>query len=1289
MNVVPCPDPEELQRLIEERLGPVREAEIEAHVETCRSCQVELERLTARRAWALADRDTREAGASDGPIPDADISADLRATTELGRSASDPRPTPASEAGKSLFQKGEVRASGGRQPPVFEGRRSPDRGLTPPARPPGTDSKGEGATADFRIDAPPDGTEVEEAEPGTEDSTETTDGPTGPVEPHARPRPHTDLPWPEIPGYELREKLGEGGMGVVFLACQIGLNRPVAIKMIRGGSQARPDLFTRFRIEAEAVARLRHPHIIQIFDIGEAEGLPYVSLELLEGGSLDDRLGGTPRPGREAAELLSTLAEALQVAHDAGIVHRDIKPSNVLFTRDGVPKITDFGLAKRMESDSRQTETGAVMGSPSYMAPEQAQGHTKDVGPAADVYALGAILYEMLTGRPPFKGVTPIETIRQVVETEVVPPSRLVPKIDRDLETICLKCLNKEPAKRYESARALAEDLARYRAGETIHARRTPLVERGWKWTKRSPAAAALIAVGLMLSLGLIVWGALYLEGRNQKKLAESQRVLGLAIAWGPLQDDERKATSRDELNRVHSNISAFKGRIRDEDRTLVPRLPAQVEESLGRIEAKLRDLSEREARRKQEEADLGQFKRFVGLRTQAQLNAAEYLLNPADEHTRFRGLVRQALAVYARDPRESDENWALADELPAIFSVAEKRTIAEGCYDLLLLLSQTAEPATGLKILDRAARVHPEPTAAYHLRRAECLARLGDVAGGRREEELATRQPALTALDHFLIGRERLIARRWEEAVESLKTAVELDRNLTAARYLLAIGYFQEQPKRLEEALSSVHTCLQIHPDQVGLYLLEALILGEQRRHLLGMAAQNPAEAMALRRRADAAFEEAEQDYRTALARNPSDDLRYVLLVNRAGMYLQAGRHADSLTDLEEAIRLKPGPYQAYATLAQLLEKLGRLEESSRAFAQAIERAPDPAVRVALHRSRALLHSGRRDATPEQRVEALRDLEEAIRLEQGDRSQSLFQTSGSGRAGGVSPLSSRVPDRGLTPPARPPGTDAQIANDHVERARLLFAGGWPEAALEACAAAIKLVPLHAGAHHLRISALMALKRYDEVVGSCDIYLARETPTVDILEIRGLARLARRELSGAIADFTRAIELRPAPGPTVKARLLNGRGWAYHFADATRLALEDFEASLRLVADQAEARAGRGFARVRLGDWKAAVADAEAAVRLVGTMSIGESGPDARLQTRFNIARIYAQATEFAAAEVGRQGERAFGLYRIYRGRALDQLRQAMDDVPAPERARLLSDPALRPLRLGRGTDVK
>src|SRR4029077_7318666 len=228
---------------------------------------------------------------------------------------------------------------------------------------------------------------------------------------------------PSISGYEILGKLGEGGMGIVYKARQTGLNRLVALKMIIGGSQVREHHLARFRIEAEAVAQLRHPNIVQIYDIGEVDGMPYVALELLEGGDLRDRLAGTPQPGMAAALLMATLARAVHAAHQARIVHRDLKPANVLLTADGVPKITDFGLAKGLESDDHQTQTGDVMGTPSFMAPEQALGRNKDVGPAADIYALGAILYDVLTGRPPLKGETVVETIRLVINTDPVPPS--------------------------------------------------------------------------------------------------------------------------------------------------------------------------------------------------------------------------------------------------------------------------------------------------------------------------------------------------------------------------------------------------------------------------------------------------------------------------------------------------------------------------------------------------------------------------------------------------------------------------------------------------------------------------------------------------------------------------------------------------------------------------------------------------------------------------------------------------------------------------------------------------
>jgi tetratricopeptide (TPR) repeat protein/tRNA A-37 threonylcarbamoyl transferase component Bud32 len=326
-----------------------------------------------------------------------------------------------------------------------------------------------------------------------------------------------------VPGYEVLGELGRGGMGVVYKARQTALKRYVALKVLTAGSHAGAQQRVRFRQEAEAVARLQHPHIVQIFEVGEKDGQPYFAMEYVPGCTLSQKLSGTPVAARQAAELVATLAQAMEYAHRRGIVHRDLKPANVLLTPEGQPKVTDFGLAKQLDDEQGQTQSGAVMGTPSYMAPEQAAGKSKDIGPAADVYALGAILYEMLTGRPPFKAETPLETMRQAVTEEPVAPSRLQSKVPRDLETICLKCLHKEPARRYASALDLAEDLRRFRAGEPIQARPVGRLEKALKWAKRRPAVAALWAGGL-LALLLTGAGWVWVEQQSAAQRAEAAR---------------------------------------------------------------------------------------------------------------------------------------------------------------------------------------------------------------------------------------------------------------------------------------------------------------------------------------------------------------------------------------------------------------------------------------------------------------------------------------------------------------------------------------------------------------------------------------------------------------------------------------------------------------------------------------------------------------------------------------------------------------------------------------------
>jgi WD40 repeat protein len=318
-----------------------------------------------------------------------------------------------------------------------------------------------------------------------------------------------DAAWPELPDYEVLERLGTGAMGVVYKARHRPLNRLVALKRIRGDGA--PAAWVRH--EAEAVARLHHPHIVQIYEVLERGGEQYLALELVEGESLARRAGGRPQPHRAAAALVETLARAVEHAHQKGVVHRDLKPANVLLQPDpadpsgfGVPKLTDFGIAKRLDVDA---DEDAVVGTPQYMAHEQACGEDEAIGPATDVYALGVILFELLTGRPPFQGDSVFETVRQVVFLDPVPPSRVQPKVPRDLETVCLRCLEKEPRRRYGTAAELADDLRRFLDGRPVLARPTPRWERAWKAARRRPLVAALAAavvVSAAVGLTLVTW---------------------------------------------------------------------------------------------------------------------------------------------------------------------------------------------------------------------------------------------------------------------------------------------------------------------------------------------------------------------------------------------------------------------------------------------------------------------------------------------------------------------------------------------------------------------------------------------------------------------------------------------------------------------------------------------------------------------------------------------------------------------------------------------------------------
>lgn len=392
---------------------------------------------------------------------------------------------------------------------------------------------------------------------------------------------------PTVPGFEVLGELGRGGMGVVYKVRQTSLNRVVALKMILTGAHATDAARSRFAAEASVLAGLDHPHVVKVFDFGTHDGNPYLALEFVEGGTLESLLAAGPLTPTAAARLAERIAGAITHTHEAGVIHRDLKPANVLLTGTDNPKVTDFGLARDMASASTLTATGAIVGTPSYMAPEQASGRGGPVGPAADVYALGAILYECLTGRPPFRGATVLDTLDQVKTREPVAVRELQPGVPRDLETICLKCLQKDPEKRYGTARDLTDDLRRFLDGRPIIARPVGLAERGWRWCRRNKVVAGLL-VAVFGLLAVVVVGSVFAA-----TVADGRRVRAE-------QAEDRERTEREKAERAKDREQAEREKAeRNEDRAEQQLLFARLER------ARAKRLSGRQGQRHDALADL------------------------------------------------------------------------------------------------------------------------------------------------------------------------------------------------------------------------------------------------------------------------------------------------------------------------------------------------------------------------------------------------------------------------------------------------------------------------------------------------------------------------------------------------------------------------------------------------------------------------------------------------------------------------------------------------------------
>ncbi len=590
---------------------------------------------------------------------------------------------------------------------------------------------------------------------------------------------------PKIVGeYKIVRLLGRGGMGVVYHAKHAKLGREVALKMVLSGGHASPEQLQRFILEAQAVAHLQHPNIVQIFEVSEHEGLPYFSLEYVDGEPLDVQLKKQLPEANEAARLMATLAMAMKYAHDHGILHRDLKPANVLMTRDGNPKVADFGLAKKLEDadDSSSTRTGTVMGTPSYMSPEQARGEIRELGPATDQYSLGAMLYELLTGRPPFLGAKPIETILQVVRDEPIPPRQLRPKCPADLETICLKALQKVPAQRYLSCAEFADDLSRFLAGEPILARPVALRERIWRWCRRNPKIAipsAAAIVMMLLATTVSTWSYVAVSAknlqieserdfaRNQERIAKQQEAIA--------KEQQTLAESRERVARRQSKLALDSLQFvqTDVDNMLKP-LSGVAEVRIALMRAMANKWKDLEVKLTGGSEDLtGEHGEAIATLMSSQARTAESLLQL--------GQVQEADDIYAKLIEQAEQRVVLMDAVDAArFNLAYlclQRAVTQGKLN--------SDPQVALDFNLRALKIledvtaNPKPKAYDPATDDKTPEQREADRKGLNESINSVHTAALTGLGSTYLGYGKLL-----QAAEAFAKAYEMgETNLAAIR--------------------------------------------------------------------------------------------------------------------------------------------------------------------------------------------------------------------------------------------------------------------------------------------------------------------------------------------------------------------------------------------------------------------------------------------------------------------------------------------------------------------------
>jgi len=1015
--------------------------------------------------------------------------------------------------------------------------------------------------------------------------------------------------YPNVPGYDILGELGRGGMGVVYRAKQRGLGRMVALKMILGGANVNPEDIARFELEARAVGSMTHPNIVQVYEVSEFQGAPFFSLEFVDGGPLDSKLKSEPQPAEWCAQMMLQLSRGMAYAHSMQIIHRDLKPANVLITKDGIGKIADFGLAKKMDADDGKTRAGSIMGTPSYMPPEQASGETADIGPLADIYSLGAMFYEFLTGKPPFRGTTLLQTLEDVRNKEPVAPNVLVASVPLDLQTICLKCLEKDKAKRYPTADELADDIERFIKGEPILARPVGMYTKTLKWAKRNQAKAALIGVSAVAAVAIFL-GSIYVmvlakkaeaSAKNEEILAKKELARDQAIALEldgirnettpalisakTLFDEKKFEEAKDILGKVVAKTSG---------KDLLKEIYQSSNDLLMQTEARIKATNDMTLFSKHYDDALFHSSDAMGNRTEARESSISE--------------AAKGLALVGINYIE-DKEYKL--KLPDHLSGAEKKHLTDEALELAIILARrnamplpdiSAEELKkrsleSLEIMEKT-RGFAKENHIFHLIKGDLFKTLSQLPEAQAEFEKAKTIAPERASEFFFLGLGALNQNDYATAQDFFEKALRKDPEMFWANFLTSVC--QVRQEQFAAARASLTSCIATRPNLGPAYLVRGIVDGKLMRGKTSTT--------------DSDYSEAFEDFKKA---EKYGIPKFDVLVNEGNLFFEMNKFKDAQKNFEEAVKLKPNDPRGINNLALCYRKEGKNVEAIELFTKNIKANP---ISGDSYHWRGLAYL---DLQPKEIQKAIEDFIQAGNLRFLNKDK---------------------------------------IEDYLIAAELFYSTKNFEKALPLCNLAVQLNPSNSLSHLLKAKILLELNKFAESKTAFDDYFATHDPKKDspldpqAYKGRGICQRALNLLGPALSDLSRSAAMLPDDTQSrVRRAMLLVSAWKDLAQDDFTMVLASKDAEPGQII---EALTMRGYLRATQNNIKGAIEDADAALA---------KNPTPSVQTVLNAAGVYSvsggklELDSDAKPELKPQAD-------LYKKKAVELLKKAIEAFPEPQR---------------------